>query len=108
MRHKVWLTLDAERDLEEIYSYISGHDGAARADYVLDSIDEVIEKLSVFPEHGSYPKELLGLGIRDYRQVFFKPYRLIYRIIAQQVYIYLIVDGRRDMQTLLTKRLLGA
>lgn len=108
MRYKVRLTLGAERDLEQIYSHISEHDGAAKADHVLDSIDEVIEKLSVFPERGSYPKELLGLGIRDYRQIFFKPYRLIYRVIAQQAYIYLIVDGRRDMQTLLTKRLLGA
>ncbi|MBA3017875.1 MAG: type II toxin-antitoxin system RelE/ParE family toxin, partial [Desulfobacteraceae bacterium] len=47
-------------------------------------------------------------GIRDYREIFFKPYRIIYRIDNENVYVYLIVDGRRDMQTLLQRRLLGA
>jgi hypothetical protein len=36
-----------------------------------------------------------------------KPYRLIYRVVGQQVVIYLIADGRRDMQPLLARRLLG-
>ena len=38
----------------------------------------------------------------------FKPYRLIYRVMGRQVVIYLIVDGRRDMQSLLANRLLSA
>jgi toxin ParE1/3/4 len=108
MRFEVLLTADAAADLEEIYDYITEHDAPARADYVLDRIEKAIENLSTFPEGGSYPKELLGLGIRDYRQVFFKPYRVIYRVIGQRVYIYLIADGRREMQTLLARRLLGA
>jgi toxin ParE1/3/4 len=66
------------------------------------------EGLATLPERGSRPRELLALGIHEYRQVFFKPYRLIYRIIGQQVFIVLIADGRRDMQTLLARRLLGA
>ncbi len=60
-----------------------------------------------YPERGSYPKELLALGIREYRQAHFKPYRLIYRVSGKQVIIYIIADGRRDMQTLLTRRMLG-
>jgi toxin ParE1/3/4 len=32
---------------------------------------------------------------------------MIFRIIGQRVYVYLIVDGRRDMQGLLARRLLG-
>jgi len=56
---------------------------------------------------GSPPKELRALGDKEFRQVFFKPDRLIYRIAEQQVIIYLIADGRRDMQTLLARRLLG-
>ena len=69
---------------------------------------DVVSTLSRFPERGSCPKELLGVGIRDYRQVFFKPYRVIYRVAQQQVIVYVVVDGRRDMQTVLTRRLLGA
>lgn len=33
---------------------------------------------------------------------------MIYRIVGRRVYLYLIADGRRDMQTLLTRRLFGA
>lgn len=54
----------------------------------------------------TYPKELLDLGIREYREIFFKPYRIIYRMMGNNVYVLLIADGRRDMQTLLQRRLL--
>ena len=108
MRFDVLLTGHAERDLEELYDYISEHDTAGNAARVLDRIEKALQGLSAFPERGSHPKELLALGIREYRQIFFKPYRLIYRIVEQRVYVYLIVDGRRDMQGLLTRRLLGA
>ena len=86
MPYEVLLTADAVADLEEIAGWI----GEAR-----------------FPERGAYPRELLALGIRDYRETFFKPYRIIYRIEAKRVYVYLIADGRRDMQSLLARRLLG-
>lgn len=107
-RFEVLLTDDAQRDIEEIYDFIATHDGVAKAGYVLDRFDGVIAGLKSFPQRGSFPRELLSLGIREYRQTFFKPYRLIYRIIAKRVYVYLVADGRRDMQTLLTRRLLGA
>jgi toxin ParE1/3/4 len=104
-RFQVSLTEDAARDLEEIFDYIADDD-PAKADHVLDRIEEAVESLATFPERGSHPKELLSLGIREYRQTFLKPYRVIYRIVGQRVYVYLIVDGRRDMQTLLARRLL--
>ena len=108
MRFKVLLTKDALRDLEELYDYIAFQDTPRRADYVLDKIEEAFSNLSDLPERGVYPKELLALGIREYREIFFKPYRIIYRIIKKKVYVLLIVDGRRDMQALLQRRLLDA
>jgi toxin ParE1/3/4 len=106
MRHKVLLTEDAERDLEDIYSYISELDSPKNADYVLDRLLDVTESLATSPERGSVPKELRSLGIREYRQAFFKPYRVIYRVVGKQVIIYVIADGRRDMPSLLARRLL--
>lgn len=108
MRYDVLLTEGAERDLEELYDYIAEFDSPENADHVLDRLMEVIEGLATFPERGAYRKELLALGIREYRQAFFEPYTVIYRVIGKQVVIYLIADGRRDMQTLLARRLLGA
>lgn len=106
MRRSVLLTADAERDLEELIGYIARSDSARAAAHVLDRLLGVIDALSTHPERGSVPRELRALGIRDYRQVFFKPYRIIYRIIDDRVVIYLIADGRRDLQTLLAHRLL--
>lgn len=106
MPFQVLLTADATRDLEDLSHYLIGRETLAKADYVLRKIEKVLQRLSEFPERGVYPKELLVLGIRDYREIFFKPYRLIYRIIDQRVYIYLVADGRRDMQALLQRRLL--
>lgn len=106
--YEVLLTAGAEQDLEAIYDFIAEFDSPAKADYVLEQIVGVTERLSTQPERGSHPKELLALGIREYRQTLFKPYRVIYRAIGDKVYIYLIADGRRDMQSLLARRLLGA
>lgn len=106
-KYEILLTEGAEQDLESIYDYIAEFDCKANADHVLDRLLEVVESLSTFPERGTYPKELAALGIRDYRQTTFKPYRVIYRVMAQKVYIYVIADGRRDMQSLLVRRLLG-
>ena len=106
MKFTVLLTDDAVRDLDEIDSYISKHDSVENADYVLSSIENGLLSLAEMPECGTYPKELLTLGIREYREVFFKPYRIIYRVSGKNVYVLVITDGRRDMQALLSRRLL--
>jgi len=108
MRYEVLLPAGAESDLHDLHSYIAEHDSPNRADYVLDRVLEVAASLATFPERGSHPRELLALGIREYRQSFFKPYSVIYRVIGTQVIVYMIADSRRDMQSLLSRRLLGA
>lgn len=107
-KYEVLLTEGAEQDLESIYDYIAEFDCKTNADYVLDRLLEVVDSLTAFPERGAYPKELVALGIREYRQTSFKPYRVIYRVMGQRVYIYVIADARRNMQLLLARRLLGA
>jgi len=107
-RYDVLLTEGAEQDLEALYDHIAEFDSVANANHVLDRLMEVVEGLALFPERGSYPQELVAQGIKDYRQTAFKPYRVIYRVLGSRVVIYLIVDGRRDMQAVLARRLLGA
>ena len=106
MPFAVQLTDDAARDLEEIVDYISRQDAPGSAEYVLERIEQAFQGLSALPERGSYPRELLELGIREYREVFFKPYRIIYRVMGDGVYVMVIADGRRDMRALLERRLL--
>jgi len=106
MVFSVYLTDDASADLEDLYEYIETHTVDGRADRVLEKIELAFSRLSIEPERGSFPKELLPLGIREFRELNLKPYRIIYRIIKSNVNILLIADGRRDMQALLQKRLL--
>jgi len=108
MAFTVLLTEDAAGDLRELHAFIAQHDSLDKAEYVLNQIEEKLTSLSEFPERGVHPKELESLGIREYREIFFKPYRIVYRVAHETVYVYLITDGRRDMQTLLQRRLLGA
>jgi toxin ParE1/3/4 len=106
MSYQVLMTDDAARDLEEIHEYVEQNDGPGKADYVLGKIESALNALSEIPRRGAYPKELLALGIRDYREIFFKPYRIVYRVLEEDVCIFLVADGRRDMQTLLQRRVL--
>jgi len=106
MPFSVMLTNDAVRDLNQLYDYIDLHEVPGKADHILEQIENLLTSLSELPERKTHPNELISLGIKEYREIFFKPYRIIYRIIEQNVYVLLIVDGRRDMQSLLQQRLL--
>lgn len=108
MRFAVRLTPDALADLEEIHDWIALHDSPSRAAHVEDRILAAVAALARHPRRGAHPRELLALGIRDYRETFFKPYRIVYGVEGRRVDVYLIADGRRDMQALLSRRLLGA
>ena len=107
MLRKLLLTEDAKRDLEDISAYVAEHDAPGKAEALLGRIEKIVERLSGSPDRGYYPTELSALDIREYRQVFYNPYRIIYNVRGKRVYIYLIADGRRDFQTLLARRLLS-
>ena len=104
--YTVLLTQDTMDDVEAIYTYIIVHDSPAAADYVVGQLEKTFGTLALFPERGGYPPELLEIGIKEYRETFFKPYRIIYRVQDDKVYVMMVVDGRRNLQTLLLRRLL--
>lgn len=107
MPHRVLLTADAANDLEDLFDFIREQDSPTRAAHVLDEIQRISESLAEFPDRDVYPKELSALGTHEYREVFFKPYRIVYQTIDDTVYVMLIADVRRDIPTLLARRLLG-
>ena len=104
----VRLTRGAEIDLESLYDFVMDNRSAEQADILLDRLAVAIETLETFPLRGSVPKELDVLGIREFRQILVEPYRLIYRLSGKTVFVMVIADGRRDMQALLERRLLGS
>jgi toxin ParE1/3/4 len=102
----IWLE-SAERDLNDIADYIAAHDSPSNAKYVVEKLLAATSSLASHPDAGTRVKELEGVASREYRQVFFKPYRVIYRVMGKKVFIYVVADGRRDMQALLIRRMLG-
>ena len=103
---EVFLTREAEADLDEITDFIERNDSSDRADYVYDRIKATILKLESFPGRGRVVPELRDIGLSEYREVFFKPYRILYFVSGKRVYVHSIFDGRRDVQDVLSRRFL--
>ncbi|MBI4967833.1 MAG: type II toxin-antitoxin system RelE/ParE family toxin [Rhodospirillales bacterium] len=105
-RFEVWLLEDAERDIEDIGLHIAANDAVEKAEAVLRALEAACQGLERLPQRGNIPKELAAIGLTDFREVHYKPYRVIYRIIDRKVFVFGVFDGRRDMQSLLQRRLL--
>jgi toxin ParE1/3/4 len=105
MKFTVELTKSAEADLYDIIQWIALNDSSDRALHVLKQIQSKLDSLCLEPERGSIPRELRNLGIDRYRQIYFKPYRIIYQVRGKRVIVSLVADGRRDMSVLLQRRL---
>ena len=106
MAYPVYVISDAEEDLFDIYRYVSRHDSTENAEKLLSSLEDACNSLENYPERGHVPPELDRIGIKDYKEIHYKPYRIIYQVLKRGVYIHCILDGRRDMMSLLEERLL--
>ena len=106
MKYKVNIVKSAEDDLLEIYKYIYFNDCEENADKVYAKLVEKITSLHEFPNRGHISSELHLLGLVDFLEISYKPYRIIYQIINKVIFIHCVLDGRRDMQKLLQERLI--
>jgi toxin ParE1/3/4 len=100
------LTQEVEADLLDLFEYIARNDSIESAYRVLAELEALILSLDQQPERGHYPPELIEHGLKDYREVLFGPYRIIYEVEGSRVFVLACFDGRRDMQLLLERRLL--
>ena len=105
-RYRVRIIEDAEEDLIDIHYYVATHDSIERATYVLEQLESLCLRLTKMPLRGHTPPELERIGVSAYQEVHFKPYRVIYEVIGSDVFIHCVLDGRRDMHSLLERRLL--
>ncbi len=106
MVFNVVLLASAEQDLKDLRQYIVKNFSVVVWQETYGNIKKAIRNLKHFPLAGSIPDEFHQLNISQYRQVIVGLNRIIYEVRQQTVYIHVIVDGRRDLQTLLTKRVL--
>ncbi len=92
---KVFLSLGAEKDLENIYDYIK-LDSKTYADNIINNFLICFENLSLFPEIGSeYKKDENYINVR---QIFQGNYRIIYEIFKDKIEIITIVHNARNIK----------
>lgn len=97
---------DAEDDLFDVYAFVAMNDSVERANRLFAALRRTCMKLRKLPLRGKIPTELFEIGVTEFRELHFKPYRIIYSFESTTVYVHCVLDGRRDIQTILQERLL--
>ncbi len=105
-RYRVLLASEVERDLAEILDHIARREAVAAAGRLLDEIEALCATLGELPTGGHCPPELAGVGVTRYRERHHGPYRIFYEVGRGEVVVLAILDGRRDLLSLLEWRLL--
>jgi toxin ParE1/3/4 len=106
MNYKVIIDPQAKRDLEEIFFYVARNDSLQPANRLLDALEKTCVNLEKFPVRGHIPPELSLTGIKKYLEINYKPYRIIYETEENIIYIHAVIDGRRNIQEILTDQIL--
>jgi toxin ParE1/3/4 len=106
MSFEVLILPEAERDLAERYLYVAGHDSRGHADKLLDTLEQTCTMLCMNPETGHAVPELDRVYVPGFREIHFKPWRILYQVTGERVFVHAVLDGRRDLQELLERRLL--
>lgn len=106
MKYQVVLLQSAEQDLRQLRAYLLKQFGGETWQNTYASIKDAINKLKNYPHSGSTPYALEQLNLSQYRQIISGQNRIIYEVRQETVYVHVIVDTRRDMKSLLTRRLL--
>ena len=88
-------SLDAERDLTNLFDYIAQDSGVERAELILRRLDETLTNLAAWPRSGRVHPQLDGSP----RVFAVWPWLIIYepRPSGGGIFVWRIVDGRRDL-----------
>jgi toxin ParE1/3/4 len=106
MRYGVVVGPEAKEDVFDIYRYVIENDSITHAEALLEKLEEKCALLCENPQRGHTVPELRRVHVENFREIHFKPYRIIFQISGEQVYVHAVLDGRRELQELLERRLL--
>ena len=106
MKYEVVILKSAEQDLRDLRTYLLKSFGVDAWRESHDKIKTAIDNLKLFPYSGVVPDVLEHINLTQYRQVLAGKNRIIYEVRRSIVYVHIVTDSRRDMKSLLTRRLL--
>jgi len=104
-KYKINVVSSAIVDLQNIVDYIS-LDNPSIASNILDKLEKRIDSLKEYPVRGRIIPELASHNIIEYRELIETPWRIIYKVVEHEVFVFAVVDGRRNIQDILLRKLL--
>lgn len=106
MSLKVVILQSAETDLKDLRNYLIKQFSGQTWQNTYGALKTAIRHLATQPYAGSIPEEIERLNIHQYRQILSGMNRIIYEVRGDTVYVHIIADTRKDLSTLLMRRLL--
>jgi len=104
-RFEVEWTRPAFDDLADILRHVS-FDSPSRARRLVSRLRLRAASLGRFPLRGRCVPEFEIFGVSTFRELVYPPYRLVFRIVDQRVLVLAVLDGRRDLDEILMRRLI--
>ncbi|MBL7050485.1 MAG: type II toxin-antitoxin system RelE/ParE family toxin [Nitrospira sp.] len=104
-KYRVEWSRAASTDLLNIIDYIS-EDSTTAAISIFEKMRSKCETLSQSPERGRVVPELKEYGISSYHEIIVKPWRIIYRVSDNKIYVLAVIDSRRNIEDILIERFL--
>ena len=102
-RYEVIWAKTAENDLLKIIEYIA-QNNPDNSIKILKKIKKQTDELYHSPKRCRIVPELYEQGITQYREMLITPWRVLYRIADDTVYVLSVVDSRQNIEDILLKR----
>lgn len=104
MKHKLHYSVQARKDLDDIWDYIVSDLGnPSAAENTVNRIMDAVDQLMDFPEMGSPLRNRTRIAT-DYRSIVVGNYMAFYRLYDNEIYVARILYGRRDYMRILFER----
>jgi len=97
---------DAGYEYEEIIDWLKITINKNYADKIFTKINQTIEAVAENPKIGKEVQLLKDIGIREYRQITETYWVIFYRIESNAIKIVSIIDGRRNLEEILYKKVI--
>jgi toxin ParE1/3/4 len=104
--YNVWWSGTAENDLVSIIEYVA-RENPLQASKIFAEIRKRAASLKTFPDRGRMVPELQNQGITLYRELMIGPWRVMYRVSEDSVYVLSVLDSRQNVEDILLQRLIA-
>jgi len=106
MKHDIIWSKDAGDELVDIISYIKYNTGNITAQKINKKIMDEVEKISENPEGRRIAPVLKEFGINHIQQFNINPWQIYYKLENNKMEIISIIDGRRNLEEILYKKII--